>query len=110
MIGFKIDFLLILDGFWAGLGGQVGPKIHQKSIKNRYGKVVEFLIEKWGVRCTQVYAGNLGWGPLNQSTNQPRTVRGQHLGPRHSPRAQGPVADISKRTTENLQKYFLSFW
>ena len=46
MIGFKIDFLLILDGFWEGLGGQVGPKIHQKSMKNRYGKVIEFLIEK----------------------------------------------------------------
>ena len=47
MIGFKIDFLLIFDGFWEGLGGQVGPKIHQKSIKNRYGKVIEFLMEKW---------------------------------------------------------------
>ena len=23
----------ILDGFWEGLGGQVGPKIHPKSIK-----------------------------------------------------------------------------
>ena len=64
MIGFKIDFLLILDGFWEGLGGQVGPKIHPKSIKNRYGKVIEFLIEKWGGRCTQAYAGSLGWGPL----------------------------------------------
>ena len=48
MIGFKIDFLLILDGFWEGLGGQVGPKILPKSMKNRYGKVIEFLIEKWG--------------------------------------------------------------
>ena len=46
MIGFKIDFLLILDGFWEGLGGQVGQKINQKSVKNRYGKVIEFLIEK----------------------------------------------------------------
>ena len=46
MIGYKIDFLLILDGFWEGLGGQVGPKIQQKSLKNRYGKVIEFLIEK----------------------------------------------------------------
>ena len=59
MIGFKIDFLLILDGFWEGLGGQDGPKIHQKSLKNRYGKVIEFLIEKWGGRCTQGDAGNL---------------------------------------------------
>ena len=23
----------ILDGFWEGLGGQVGPKINQKSMK-----------------------------------------------------------------------------
>ena len=46
MIGFKIDFLLILGGFWDGLGDQVGPKINKKSIKNRYGKVIEFLIEK----------------------------------------------------------------
>ena len=36
MISFKIDFLLILDGFWEGLGGQVGPKIHQKSMKNQW--------------------------------------------------------------------------
>ena len=67
MIGFKIDFLLILDGFWEGLGGQVGPKIHQKSMKNRYGKVIEFLIEKWGVRCKQVDASRrnlLGAGSL----------------------------------------------
>ena len=47
MIGFSSDFLLILGGFWEGLGDQVGPKIHQKSIKNRYGKVIEFLMEKW---------------------------------------------------------------
>ena len=33
MIGYKIDFLLILDGFLEGLGGQVGPKIHQRSLK-----------------------------------------------------------------------------
>ena len=33
--GFKLDFLLILDGFWEGLGGQVGQKIQQKSFKNR---------------------------------------------------------------------------
>ena len=46
MIGFKIDVLLILDGFWEGLGGQVGPTIFPKSIKFRYGKVIEFLIEK----------------------------------------------------------------
>ena len=46
MIGFKIDFLLILDRFWEGLGGQVGPKMHQKSLKNRHGKVIAFLIEK----------------------------------------------------------------
>ena len=45
MIGFKIDFLLILEGFWEGLGDQVGLKIHQKSITNRYGKVIEFLID-----------------------------------------------------------------
>ena len=32
MIGFKIDFLLILGGFWEGLGDQVGPKINKKSI------------------------------------------------------------------------------
>ena len=46
MIGFKIDFLLIVDGIWEGLGGQVGDKINEKSMKNRYGKVIEFLIEK----------------------------------------------------------------
>ena len=46
MIGFKIDFLLILVGFWEGLGGHFGPKIQQEMIKNRYGKVIEFLIEK----------------------------------------------------------------
>ena len=28
MIGFNIEFLLILGGFWEGLGSQVGPKIH----------------------------------------------------------------------------------
>ena len=46
MIGFKIDFLLILDGFWEGLGGQDGQKINQKSLKFRHGKVIEFFIEK----------------------------------------------------------------
>ena len=46
MIGYKIDFLLILDGFWEGLGGQVGPKIHQKSIQNRYENLNEHFIEK----------------------------------------------------------------
>jgi len=46
MIGFKIDFLLILGGFWEGLGDQVGPKINQKSIKNRCGRVMKFLMEK----------------------------------------------------------------
>ena len=76
MIGFKIDFLLILDWFWEGLGGQVGPKIHQKSIENRYGKVIEFLIEKWGVRRKEASASSLGWVPLNQSTNQPRGSQG----------------------------------
>ena len=85
MIGYKIDFLLILGGFWEGLGGQVGPKIQQKSIKNRYGKVIEFLIEKWGVRCTQAYASNLGWAPLNQSTNQPRGSQGTALGALDTP-------------------------
>ena len=30
MIGFKIDFLMILGGFWEGLGDQVGPKINEK--------------------------------------------------------------------------------
>ena len=60
MIGFKIDFLLILDGFWEGLGGQVGPKILPKSMKNRYGKVIEFLIEKWGVRCKRAGSGLRG--------------------------------------------------
>ena len=59
MIGYKIDFLLIWEGFWEGLGGQVGPKIHQKSIKNRYGKVIEFLIEKWGVRCKRLGSSRL---------------------------------------------------
>ena len=47
MIGFKIDFLLILEGFWEGLGDQVGPKIDKKSTKKLYGKVIEFLTEKW---------------------------------------------------------------
>ena len=60
----RLIFLLIWDGFWEGLGGQVGPKIHRKSLKNRYGKVIEFLIEKWGVRCKQPLARRLGWGPL----------------------------------------------
>ena len=50
MIGYKIDFLLILEGFWECLGGQVGPKIQQKSIKNGYGKVIEILIENGGRR------------------------------------------------------------
>ena len=85
MIGSKIDFFSILDGFWEGFGGQVGPKIYQKSIKNRYGKVIEFLIEKWGVRCTQPLATYLGWGPLNQSTNQPRGSQGTALGPLDTP-------------------------
>ena len=90
MIGFKIDFLLILDGFWEGLGGQVGPKIYQKSMKNRYGKVIEFLIEKWGVRCTRAYASLRrppGMGSLK--INQSRSPRG-HTGALYTPlRASG---------------------
>ena len=40
------------------------PKINQKSMKNRYGKVIEFLIEKWRGRCSRASAVSLGWGPL----------------------------------------------
>ena len=43
MIGFKIDFLLILDGFWEGFGRVWDTKLDQKSIKNRYGKMMKFL-------------------------------------------------------------------
>ena len=43
MIGFKIDFLLILGGFWEGFGRVWETKLDQKSIKNRYGKMMKFL-------------------------------------------------------------------
>ena len=77
MIGFKIDFLLILGGFWEGLGGQVGPKIQQNSIKNQYGKVMEILIRKmregWAEPARPCRPR--WWGPLN-SINKP-TPRNQ---------------------------------
>ena len=41
MIGFKIDFLLILGGFWEGFGRVWDTKLDQKSIKNRYGKMMK---------------------------------------------------------------------
>ena len=47
MIGFKIDFLLILDGFWKGFGRVWDTKLDQKSIKNRYGKMMKFLEASW---------------------------------------------------------------
>ena len=34
MIGFKIDFLLILDGFWMDFERVWEAKLEQKSIKN----------------------------------------------------------------------------
>ena len=43
MIGFKIDFLLILAGFWGGFGRVWGTKLDQKSTKNRYGKMMKFF-------------------------------------------------------------------
>ena len=43
MIGFKIDFLMILEGFWEGFGRVWETKLDQKSIKNRYGKIMKFL-------------------------------------------------------------------
>ena len=45
MIGFKIDFLLILGGFWEGFGRVWETKLDQKSIKNRYGKMMEYVID-----------------------------------------------------------------
>ena len=47
MIGFKIDFLLILAGFWEGFGRVWETKLDQKSIKNRYGKMMKFLEVSW---------------------------------------------------------------
>ena len=43
MIGFKIDFLMILEGFWEGFGRVWETKLDQKSIKNRDGKIMNFL-------------------------------------------------------------------
>ena len=36
MIGFKIDFLMILGGFWEDFGRVWGTKLDQQSIKNGY--------------------------------------------------------------------------
>ena len=47
MIGFKIDFLMILEGFWEGFGRVWETKLDQKSKKNRYGKMMKFLEVSW---------------------------------------------------------------
>ena len=47
MIGFKIDFLMIWGGFWGGFGRVWETKLDQKSIKNRYGKMMKFLEVSW---------------------------------------------------------------
>ena len=47
MIGFKIDFLMIWGGFWGGFGRVWETKLDQKSIKNRYGKMMNFLEASW---------------------------------------------------------------
>ena len=61
MVGFWKALGSILDGFCGVLGSQVGPKMHRKSIKNRNGTVIEFLIENGGVRCKRVDAGGRVW-------------------------------------------------
>ena len=47
MIGFKIDFLLILDGFWEGFGRVWDTKLDQKSIKKSIWKDDEIFGGIW---------------------------------------------------------------
>ena len=77
--------------FWAEVGGQVGAKLGRKSEKWRLQDNVEKCVAK---KLVQVYASvcRPGWGvpydiTIKHSTPTPWALE-------HSPRAQGPVADM----------------
>ena len=42
-----MDFERILERFWEGFGRVWETKLDQKSIKNRYGKMMKFLEASW---------------------------------------------------------------
>ena len=81
----------ILGRFGAQVGGQVGAKLGRKSEKWRLQDDVKKCVVKNERGCMQVYAGRGGGVPYNQSikhsTPTPWALE-------HSPRAQGPVADM----------------
>ena len=55
-----LDLGGILGRFWMDFAKVWEAKLDQKSIKNRYGKVIEFLIEKRGGGAPK--APQLAWG------------------------------------------------
>ena len=71
MIGFKIDFLMIWGGFWGGFGRVWETKLDQKSIKNRYGKMMKFLEVSWrhlgGILEASRHILGAYWGHLEAS-------------------------------------------
>ena len=50
---FLIDFLSIFGRFLVDFGAQVGPKIDQKSVKNRTKIGIENIAKKWQQKFTQ---------------------------------------------------------
>ena len=95
---FGMDFRAILGRFGTQVGAQVGTKIRKMEAPRRCQK-------KWCKKSRQVTQDHVGscklggWGSLiGQSPNTLTTsVQGDAGGLKHSPRAQGPVADTGFR-------------
>ena len=88
----------ILGRFGAQVGGQVGAKLGRKSEKWRFQDDVKKCVVQNERRCTQVYASvrnctqaGEGGSPIINQSNTPRTTP---WALEHSPRAQGPAADM----------------
>ena len=98
----RCDLGWILDGSWSDLGaiwgpswgpswGQVGTKIRKMGAPRRCQKMCcKKLVRVYASVCGCMRAGRRGSPIINQS-NTPRTTP---WALEHSPRAQGPVADI----------------